>query len=185
MTCSFQLSGSDVHPQLVAELNDFDHQKEKKRARSLRTFMGKRSFAVQMMATPINLFSLVVNATTPIPFGSFIMALNMLSLLGIGANIAMWLLHLPSFYSPDALATAQAKLRALIVEMNTAHPSLQPVFQNLEPTIALGDIVWITHVYNVLHGYDAQKDYDAQRVQVQYDAIVRPIHSPTSNKLRV
>lgn len=172
MTASFHLKPNGVHPALIASLNDFDYKRDEARAKSLRGFMGTPSFFLQLIATFINCISLLLQLMTPNPLTPIVVGLNIFSLGLFGMQIVLWRIRLPSFYNADVLETAKATLRKLIVDMNTTAPSLQSIFQELEPTIAQGDIVWVTHVYNTLRSYDAVKHHTEHMTSVAYDQVV-------------
>lgn len=172
MTASFRLKPNGVHPALVASLNDFDYKRDEARAKSLRGSMGTPSFVLQLMATPINLISLLLQLMMPNPLTPIVVGLNIFSLGLFGTQVVLWRIRLPSFYQADVLETAKATLRKLIVDMNATAPSLQSIFQELEPTIAQGDIVWVTHVYNTLRSYDAVKHHTDHLTSVAYEQVV-------------
>lgn len=189
MTRSFRLKSNPIHPALVGALNDFDYQREEAKAKSLRGMMGNASFFTQMVLFPVNSASLLLQFIHPTAITPIVVGLNILSLGMFGLQVLLWRIRLPTFHNADVLETARLQLRSLIVEMNSAAPSLQPIFQELEPTIAQGDMVWVTHVYTTLLGYDAKKHHANQVTVEAYNAVVAPAVSVApvapSNKLKV
>lgn len=189
MTRSFRLKSNAIHPALVGALNDFDYQREEAKAKSLRGMMGNASFWTQMILVPVNSASLLLQLMFPSPIAAIVVGLNILALGMFGLQVLLWRIRLPSFHNADVLETARLQLRSLIVEMNNKAPSLQPIFQELEPTIAQGDMVWVTHMYTTLLAYDAEKHHANQVTVEAYNAVVAPAVSVApvapSNKLKV
>lgn len=164
------LKPNAVHPALVAALNDFDPKIVEAKLKSFRGFAGDFVFFGQMVLAPTNATSLLFQVFAPSTvITPVVIVLNVLALSAFGLQVAMWRSRMASLNTPDALHKAQTALRALIVKKNNKTPSLQPIFQDLEPTIANGDIVWVAHVHRVLSAYDAQSHHTTMR---EYEKIV-------------
>lgn len=189
MTAGFCLPSNTVHPALIAALNDFDHTKEEARFQSLRGCMGDSAFFMHMFLSPLNFASLLIQLMLPNPLTPIVVGLNILALGTFGLQVALWRIRLPSFYDRDVLETAQAKLRALMLEMNSTAPSLQPIFQELETTLAHpnADMVWVMHVYTTLDKYDAVKHHTNHTTLLAYqDMVGGAVQTPSSShKLKV